>query len=170
MTLSAVSNRANQQIRILNDLGVMLSSSTTILDFGCGNGDLVREYINRGYNAYGCDYQFKPGQHVSELERKGALRRIGSESVYRLPFEDEMFDLIISDQVFEHVADYASTIAELGRVSRSNAVGLHIFPSRYIPVEPHVNVPFAGSLQSNWWLRLWAMLGVRTENQRGWRL
>ncbi|HEX7114199.1 MAG TPA: class I SAM-dependent methyltransferase [Steroidobacter sp.] len=157
--------RMDVQLGILADAGHALPRGATVLDLGCGNGDLVNAYRQQGYRAYGCDFAFKPGRHADDLARQGYIRRLQPEP-YRLPFEDQMFDLVVSNEVFEHVSDYESTLAEHRRVLKPDGVGLHFIPSRYSPIELHVFVPFATVLQEYWWLRLWAALGVRTAAQK----
>jgi SAM-dependent methyltransferase len=85
----------------------------------------------------------------------------------KLPFEDSGIDVIINDQVFEHVLNYPQAIEELCRVMRVGGVFLHIFPSRYRVIEPHIYVPLASIFRPRWWLWLWALLGVRNEFQHG---
>jgi SAM-dependent methyltransferase len=57
-------------------------------------------------------------------------------------FPDSWFDVVVSDQVFEHVAILDPLITELSRVSKPGALGLHIFPARWRPIEPHMGTPF----------------------------
>jgi ubiquinone/menaquinone biosynthesis C-methylase UbiE len=163
---SRSARRMHVQMAILADAGFEVPEGARILDLGCGNGNMVAEYRRAGFRAYGCDLAFKPGPHTDELARKGHIRLIDSKS-YRLPFDDREFDFVLSDQVFEHVQNYDETLKEHRRVLKPSGAGLHIIPSRYAPVEGHVFVPFATILQSYWWLRLWAQLGVRTKAQRG---
>ncbi|NMB90243.1 MAG: class I SAM-dependent methyltransferase [Chloroflexi bacterium] len=148
------------------DCGYPLPSQATILDLGCGNGNVVQACRDHGIHAFGCDIKFKPGPHAAELERKGWMRKI-EPGQYRIPFEDETFDFIMSFMVFEHIRDYPTTLQEICRVLRPQGVNLNIFPSRYTPIEPHVFVPLATVFQQYPWLRLWASLGVRKANQKG---
>jgi len=164
--LNGSAQRMHVQLAILSDAGFTPQDGARILDLGCGNGSLVAEYRRAGYRAYGCDLAFKPGPHVEDLARKGYIRLIG-RNPYRLPFDDREFDFVISDQVFEHVRNYDETLAEHRRVLKPSGAGLHIMPSRYAPIEGHVFVPLATIIQSYWWLRVWAQLGVRTTAQRG---
>ena len=158
--------KVQRQINIIKDLGHELSPKAMILDLGCGNGDAVMGFINSGYQAYGCDFSFSNGVHAQDLHEKGLIRKI-NESPYTLPFPDNTFDVVLSDQVFEHVKDYASTLAEISRVLKPEGVGLHYIPSRYSIIEQHVYVPLATLIQQRWWLLLWAYLGIRKKQQRG---
>ncbi len=103
---------------------------------------------------------------MDDLKESGNLSIIESEP-YRLPYDDGTFDFVFSQQVFEHVQDYPEAIAEIHRILKVDGISLHVFPSRYRPIESHVFVPFASIIQDLWWLRLWARLGIRKGNQAG---
>jgi SAM-dependent methyltransferase len=161
--------------KILADLGTPIRSDATVLDFGCGDGRLVKEAIQEGFDAYGCEQPISTGEvdvrepaTMQEMAATGRIREIALNP-YRLPFEDQSIDVVISDQVFEHVRNYAESLAELRRIMKLGAVFLHCFPSRYMPIEPHVFVPGATMIRTHWWLMLWALLGIRNEFQRGLR-
>lgn len=85
---------------------------------------------------------------------------------YALPFEDNTFDCIISFYVFEHVQNWQQALAEIQRVLKPGGACLHIFPSKYCPVEPHLFVPFGGVIQSRAYLTLWAYLGIKNSYQK----
>lgn len=138
-----------------------------VLDFGCGQGDLVRSLRDLGLRAMGCDFQANLGADEN-------LRPI-SEDPYRLPFPNDSFELVISTSVFEHAQDTEACMAEIHRVLRPGGTAVHAFPGKwYLPVEPHIYVPLV-----NWfwprvtraWLALWALAGIRNEYQQGlsWR-
>ena len=46
------------------------------------------------------------------------------------------------------------------RTLKSGAYGVHIFPSRYSLIEPHVGVPLATIFQSKRWLAFWHGFGI----------
>lgn len=175
-------NRFSVYEKMLSDLGKPLKPGTALLDFGCGAGCLVKSAYESGLDAYGCDIDFGSewvDQSVlAALRAANRVRVIGgnvgnkasplSGDAYRLPFDDNLFDVVISDQVFEHVQNYPEAIAEIRRVLKPGGVFLHIFPSRYIPIEPHLFVPLASFFHPHWWLTLWASLGVRNRYQSGW--
>jgi ubiquinone/menaquinone biosynthesis C-methylase UbiE len=158
--------RMQTQLNILSDLGHPINSTSVVLDLGCGNGELVNEYIKKGYDAYGCDFSFKPGEYVDSLFDRGKIRKVDSDH-YQLPFEDKSFDFVFTDQVFEHVKDYAVTLSEIKRVLKPGGVSLNFFPSRYQIIEPHVYVPFASINKNYYWLLFWAYVGIRKRSQKG---
>jgi SAM-dependent methyltransferase len=143
--------------RLARSEGLAFSSTTRILDFGCGAGGFVNRCLAAGYDAWGCD--------ISVEDDQGRLKAI--REPYALPFPDDSFDFIVSHQVFEHVQQPEVACREIARVLRPGGLSIHVFPSRYRLVEPHVFVPLASFYRSPWWLSLWAMLGVRNEYQKG---
>jgi SAM-dependent methyltransferase len=146
---------------ILQDLGHEMHPEFMILDFGCGEGDMVQQYRNAGYKAFGIDIK---------LDKQNEFLRpiFGSNgSSYRIPFDDSTFDFVYSNQVLEHVVDLRSALSEIHRVLRPGGVSLHIFPPKLKPVEAHVFVPFGGTVQRYSWLLFWAFLGVRNAFQKG---
>ncbi len=151
---------------LLDQSGFAVEPGMRVLDFGCGNGDLVAQLRSLGFEAYGCDIGFKAGKHADRLEAKGFIKKLQMEP-YALPFDDEFFDVIVSHQVFEHVQNYPETLGELARIQAAGGVGLHQFPPKYAPIESHVFIPFGSCIQSYWWLRMWTTLGIRGATTKG---
>lgn len=146
----------------LKMLGIEIPKSAKILDFGCGDGTNVYRLLDAGYtNVYGCD--IKDFLKLRDPEDRSRFY-IGDGPI---PVEDSMFDLVISDQVFEHVLDQVSVAKELNRVTREGGHGLHSFPAKFQLVEKHIKVPLGGVLGFRWWYKLWATLGVRNHWQEG---
>ena len=153
-------------LKILEDEGCIITPEDKILDFGCGNGSLVQALREDGYDAAGCDLQFKAGSTTSFLEKNGHIHKI-QEPGYHLPFDDNTFDYIISETVFEHVQNTDETIAEIKRILKPGGVSLHLLPSKWCPIENHVYVPMGSIWTSYPYLYFWALLGVRKKSQRG---
>ena len=164
--MEAKKQRVQHYLDIMGEIGNKPEEGACVLDFGCGNGDVVAAYRSKGYQAFGCDMAFKEGRNVRSLEEQGFIRLIPTTS-YRLPFDDGVFDVLVSDQVLEHVLDYPSALKEMHRVLKDDGFCLHLFPSRYKLIEPHIFVPLATVVQKYWWLRLWAGMGVRKKEQSG---
>jgi len=123
-----------------------------ILDIGCGRGELVRALRQRGARAFGIEIDprfIESGKilndtYVDEYPVLSVLRANGSSL-----FPDGYFDLVISDQVLEHVAQLDSFTAEVARVLRPRGITLHQFPAQRIITEPHYSIPFAHWLPKN---------------------
>jgi SAM-dependent methyltransferase len=138
-----------------------------LLDLGCGKGGLVDALRARGLDAFGCDIaNSSASDYVEDAVAKDYLRTIEMEP-YRLPFDDGQFDVVISQVVLEHVMDYEGTFKEIHRVLKPGGISLHIFPGRYVFIEPHVFVPLATMVRNRPWLYLWALLGIRNQFQTG---
>jgi SAM-dependent methyltransferase len=156
--------RQKHQLAILTDSGYPVQNGACILDFGCGEGRAVRSFRAGGFDAFGCDVSLRDTKEAKPLVETGLIREIQGEP-YRLPYEDNTFDVVFSDQVFEHVQNYPEAIAELHRVMKPDGVSLHIFPSHWRIIEPHVFVPFGTWCHNMTWLKLWAMIGIRNAFQ-----
>ena len=154
------------QWQTLEALGFGFRPDYKVLDYGCGDGWLVRNYANKGVQAYGCDVVLPDTPASRELQAPGRIALMVGEPP-RVPFPDGMFDLVTSNMVFEHVRDYAAAFSELGRVLKPGGMMMHIFAPRYSLLEQHTFVPLASIIQSYGWLHLWAVLGIRNQFQKG---
>lgn len=117
-------------------------SDLKVLDVGCGRGDTVAWLCDQGWDAYGVDLDqryLEEGRPYLEHHGHGTARLQPVSRDY--PFPDRAFDLVLSDQVIEHVADLDAFFSEVARVSRVGGAGLHIFPARWRPVESHLLTP-----------------------------
>lgn len=159
--------RAELFLKILRDLKTPITEQTRILDLGCGAGLMVQAARDKGFQFFGCGLNLRDdfNDANAKLVQEGVLREIVLQP-YRIPFDDCFFDVVISDQVFEHVMDYPTTLQEIHRVLKPGGAFLHMFPARYRPIEPHVNVPLATMLRARWWLRSWALFGIRNQFQK----
>jgi SAM-dependent methyltransferase len=117
-----------------------------VLDYGCGAGTLVNMLLEAGFAAYGCDIRW-PGAGYSW---KGAAAEAGLLRYFdpggRLPFDDDTFDVVVSDQVFEHVEPMRASVAEIERVVKPSGIMYHHFPAREVWREGHIGIPFAHRL------------------------
>lgn len=156
------------KMKILKELGYDLNQKSMILDFGCGAGKSVQQLRLLGYQGFGCDIRIddKVSREIKLLHNKNIIRLINA-SPYKLPFDDNTFDFIFSDQVFEHVQNYSKTISEMKRVLKPSGCTLHVFPSRYELIESHKYVPLSTIIQSYSWLLFWAKVGIHKKSQVG---
>lgn len=136
-----------------------------ILDFGCGAGQLARELQNLGYDVFGCDVYI-----AQSNENQGERFRQIQTNPYNIPFENETFDIVLSTSVLEHAQNTEEFFLEIKRVLKTGGYAMHILPGKYyLPTEPHLYVPLVSWFWPkcpDWWLALWAFLGIRNEFQK----
>jgi SAM-dependent methyltransferase len=121
------------------------TSSLRILDVGCGRGDTVFWLLQQGWDAWGIDLDSRYidiGRDYLHNTGRDSDRLCVFNSGGSYPLRSNWFDVVISDQVFEHVANLNVLASEVSRVSRPGAIGMHIFPARWRPVEVHMHTPF----------------------------
>lgn len=121
-----------------------------ILDFGCGRGTLIGIGLKRAPAAdfYGADTF--DGIYANWREKlPEALRgRIGRIEEGRIPFPDGTFDVVVSNQVFEHIREPARSVAEIVRVLKPGGAFLALFPTADAWFEGHVGIYFAHLLRA----------------------
>ncbi|MFO0700108.1 MAG: class I SAM-dependent methyltransferase [Nitrospira sp.] len=165
-----------QHRRMLANMNCYLTRESRILDFGCGAGDSVYQYRDAGFAAYGFDIRPAVDLRMPKDEQWFRFAMTGKpvnvpdylvdRSSFRIPFEDGFFDFVFSTSTLEHVQDHSLVFAEIARVMKPGGVSIHTFPARYIPIEPHIYVPFGAAVQNFYWFFLWALLGIRNEFQK----
>lgn len=103
-----------------------------ILDIGCGIGTYMRAFRRFSDDVYGVDVDV---QRVHEGGRSvpNLMLAVGE----RLPFADRTFDVVLLNEVIEHVADDALTLAEACRVVRPGGYIFIYAPNRFYPFETH---------------------------------
>ena len=128
-----------------------------ILDFGCGGGAVVRAGLQEGLDISGADLFQERASDQSSATESGLLgSRILEIREGRLPWPAEHFDLVISNQVFEHTSDLGAVVREVHRVLKSGATLLAILPHSGMIVEVHSRLPLVhwlprGSRARFWW-------------------
>ena len=101
--------------QILPLAGEELAMATTVLDVGCGDGQISRMLARRGAHVVGIDPTRK--QLSVAIERGGGPHYARAEAA-QLPFPDASFDGVVACLVFEHIDDVDGAIAEVARVLR----------------------------------------------------
>jgi SAM-dependent methyltransferase len=117
--------------------------SIKILDYGCGQGEVIKSARSKKINMFGADI-FHGGPSVPQhLAEEGLLGDIIREICDdHLQFSDMTFDLIICNQVFEHVRDLDKVLKEIHRVMKPDGVLYALFPPKEIFREGHTGIPF----------------------------
>lgn len=112
-----------------------------VLDYGCGVGHIVRLLRARGVEAYGCEKFYEGGDRSDQIEADVAqyISRLPGD---RIQHDDASFDIVLSNQVLEHVPDLDHVVAEMSRVLRPGGLALNVFPDAGVWREGHCGIPF----------------------------
>jgi SAM-dependent methyltransferase len=101
-----------------------------ILDIGCGIGTYVQKLREFSDRVYGIDVD--PAR-----VRRGGLGVLAVAVSEQLPFADGAFDLVLLNEVIEHVRDDHATLREACRVVRPGGHVVIYAPNRLYPFETH---------------------------------
>ena len=124
-----------------------------VLDFGCGRGLVTAALRRQGFACHGVDIDKTYVDNAQAYFGSAGDARGDDPDCPDYPivslldpagrsiFPDRYFDVIISDQVLEHVRDLDAAAAEIGRLTAPGGLGLHIFPSQLCLMEPHMKLP-----------------------------
>jgi len=105
-----------------------------ILDNGTGLGTYLEAIGRANPASLRVGLEIEHERAVAALARAGAIVLGVGES---LPFAGDSFDLILSNEVIEHVADDRTAMAEMARVARPGGRIVIFAPNRWYPVEQH---------------------------------
>ena len=124
--LFMVQEREQRFLRLLAHDGFIQLENKKILEIGCGNGDLLRDFIKWGArpeNLVGIDLI---GDRVAEaINVCPKAVKIHQGNAAGLQFPDEMFDLVLQSTVFTSVLDRdtkTQMAAEMCRVLKPNGL------------------------------------------------
>lgn len=147
-----------------------------LLDVGCGDGRLLDILCDLGLECHGIEVDDSAVQVPTFYER--TLRnltgvhpdvdwgdRLHLASTGRpWPFADESFDVVVSNQVCEHVKDVRFLLAECGRVLKPGGFSVHVFPLRSHTIEVHTGMPLGHRILNadlrRWYYERAARLGL----------
>lgn len=104
----------------------------TILDIGCGIGTFVKRFRDFTDRIAGIDVERE--RIVRGSKEVPNLMVAVSES---LPFQSNKFDLVLLNEVIEHVLDDQKTVAEAVRVLKPGGYAVIYAPNRLYPLETH---------------------------------
>ena len=149
----------------------LVGTGTVLLDYGCGRGELLDEALKRKHEALGCDtYYGGSNLYGGSAPCRDRIFNI-DPNTNLLPFQDEHFDVVVANQVFEHIEDIHAPLEEIHRVLKIGGLFLNFFPTRDIVWEGHIKAPFAQFFfdpPTRWdsYLSMMYRLGIGA-NQRG---
>jgi SAM-dependent methyltransferase len=124
--------RYGQDRRLEMVRGFVDLEGARVLDVGCGIGTYVRRFRQYTDDVHGIEVEEERVAEASK-ELPNIVHAFGED----LPYPDDHFDLVFSNEVIEHVADDRQTAAEMVRVTRRGGIIVAFAPNRLYPFETH---------------------------------
>jgi SAM-dependent methyltransferase len=110
------------------------SSSRRVLEVGCGVGLYLQRLAEHAASTVGVEFEPDRARRARSVNPTAAVVNAANEA---LPFPDRSFDLVLTNEVIEHVADDRRSAEELVRVLRPGGRIVLFCPNRWYPVETH---------------------------------
>jgi len=106
----------------------LLKPNHRILEIGCGIGTIVFELNKQGYDITGTDISTEAIDYG--LKKYGDIR-LQVRAAEDLGYEDESFDVVLSFDLFEHIAKIDKHLSEVSHVLRKDGLYLFQTPNKY---------------------------------------
>lgn len=119
-----------------------------LLEIGCGSGGIAHYFAT--HPSLQCIVT-AVDVHDNRQVHDGYIYH--SVQGVQLPFEDQQFDVVISNHVIEHVGDTAAQLVhlqEIRRVLTSTGKAYLAVPNRWMLTEPHYRLKFLSWLPHAW--------------------
>jgi len=124
--------RAGQERRLQMVRRYAPLEGARILDVGCGLGLYVRAFAAYSDDVHGVDVD---SERVAQAS--ATLANIREASAEALPYPDDYFDLVFSNEVLEHLDDDRAAVREAWRVLKPGGRLVAFAPNRWYPFETH---------------------------------
>lgn len=103
-----------------------------ILDNGCGLGTYLEAFGRFSQQRFGLEVEHERAIQAAP-QAEGIVNAVGEQ----LPFADNHFDFILSNEVLEHVQDDALAMREMVRAVKPRGRIVIFCPNRWYPFEQH---------------------------------
>jgi SAM-dependent methyltransferase len=120
---------ANRLTRLGSAVTYRVPAGGSVLDLGCGTGELVATIAAAGMNATGCDISPEMLHRAAAADPYGAVNWVQLDPAWQvLPFGPEAFDAVVASSLLEYVDDPVTVLCECRRVLRPGGIVLCTVP------------------------------------------
>lgn len=134
---------------------------TDWLDIGCGSGGIAATLAPYVRSIIGVDPE--PWRRWYDYQRLNSNLQFLNESTENLSCTENSVDIVVCNQVYEHVANPQALIAEIHRVLRPGGYCYFAGPNFLFPIEPHICLPVLHWLPRQWVNKLLHFCGSTTD-------
>ena len=141
----------SRRYQIIRELGSYLPPDCTVLDYGCGPGNLIGPLLDAGFSVAGMD--MSPSARESVQDHYGNRERfLGVYDQAAIADSGIQFDAIIVAEVIEHLYDEQldSLLATLLGLANANTHIIFTTPNEEDLQEHHILCPVSGELFHRW--------------------
>lgn len=126
---------------MISDRLMLGRDSGRVVDIGCGNGQLLRQFVERGWDAAGVD----PSPWAVQFATKYGYKLYASE-LHHSGFANDFFDIVTNTSTLEHIPDPRHHLKEVIRILKPGGMALFSGMPNYGSIVVRCN---ASRFQSN---------------------
>lgn len=144
--MSAISDRvgaafARQALLTCADQLPRPADQLDVLDIGSGYGHIAAEYARQCRSVVGMEPTREPFEFADGLAKDFSNLTFRHQGVEDLD-EVHRYDLVVLDNVYEHLPDQQDALERIDRALRPGGVVYLLMPNRLWPIEVHYGLPF----------------------------
>ena len=147
VSLNLLKNTTNIEIeKIIENISQIDLQGKKILDLGCGTGQLTKIILESSPDDYSLSGIDVSGEDIVILNKTVSDKRLTTQegTFYKIPYQDNHFDIVVSNHVIQYAEDVESVFKEVERVLKEN--GIFIFSTVCFDVETKVGEIVYGKL------------------------
>lgn len=137
-----------QKIESIIELNRCFQRNDFILEIGTGSGGIASYFAHKK----GMQFQITAIDVLDSRTLKDGYQFHLVEGT-KTPFNNETFDVIITNHVIEHVGEYESQLehlSEIKRLLKKNGIAYLAVPNRWMLIEPHYHLIFLSWLPTKY--------------------
>lgn len=132
--------KAHNILQCLDLLTELDLGSLVCVDIGCGSGGISYHLAPRFREVRGIDPE--SWDRWREFTERRPNLSFSEESIESLSIATESVDVVICNQVYEHVPSPQTLITQISRILKPGGICYFAGPNLLYPIEPHVHWPF----------------------------